>query len=132
MFHSDSMHVPSIAAAIHLLCRVELKPDLNFSSRESADRHFQRESNLGLVQKFSEGLPPRANKSQSLLATEFIPYALWMLSAGTGSASLSRAASSIFGEMPEAPEPEGSGLHEIGECDVEINDGICMSVLDCQ
>lgn len=95
MYHTDSMHVPAIAAAVHILCRVETKPDLNYSNRESSDHHFQRESNRGLVQKFSEGLPPRANKSESLLSTELIPFALWMLSAGTGSSSLSRAASSV-------------------------------------
>jgi chromosome transmission fidelity protein 18 len=96
-YGSTRLHTPSMAAAIHLLCRVELKPDLNFSTREFSDVYYQRETNLGLVQKFSEGLPAKAKgmKCQGLLTTELVPYALWMLSAGTGNASLSRAASSI-------------------------------------
>ena len=91
------LHTPSVAAAIHLLCRVELKPDLSFSTREIMDAHYQREANVGLVHKFSEGLPPKAKsaKCQDLLSTEFIPMILWILSAGTGNSSLSRAASSI-------------------------------------
>jgi len=89
--------VPVATAGIHLLCRVEVKPDLTFSSRELADVKYRRETNLGLVQKFSEGLPTKAKnlKCNALLTEEFIPLALWILSAGNGAASLSRAASSI-------------------------------------
>eukprot|EP00980_Cylindrotheca_fusiformis_P003170 scaffold721_cov131-Cylindrotheca_fusiformis.AAC.60 len=93
----QKMYVPSVAAAIHLLCRVELKPDLTFSNREFSDAYYRRETNAGLVQKFSEGLPPvaRGIKCQNVLTKELIPFALWMLSSGSGSSSLSRAASSI-------------------------------------
>jgi chromosome transmission fidelity protein 18 len=96
-YSMQRLHTPSVAAAIHLLCRVELKPDLTFSARELSDAHYQRQANLGLVQKFSEGLPAKAKsaKCQNLLSTEFIPLALWILSAGEGSSSLCRAASSI-------------------------------------
>lgn len=89
--------VPVVTAGIHLLCRVEVKPDLTFSTRELADIKYRRESNSGLVQKFCEGLPAKAKnlKCNYLLAEEFIPLALWVLSAGDGSVSLSRAASSI-------------------------------------
>ncbi len=100
-FAADAHHgtsgyaVPVVTAGIHLLCRVEVKPDLTFSSRELADMKYRRDSNLGLVQKFSEGLPTKAKnlKCNDLLAQEFIPMALWVLSGGDG--SLSRAASSI-------------------------------------
>jgi chromosome transmission fidelity protein 18 len=96
-YSMQRLHIPSVAAAIHLLCRVELKPDLSFSTREMSDAHYQRDANRGLVQKFSEALPVRAKgfKCQDLLSTEFIPLALWILSAGEGNSSLCRSASSI-------------------------------------
>jgi len=89
--------VPIVTAGIHLLCRVEVKPDLTFSNREMADMKYRQESNLGLVQKFLEALPTKAKnlKCNTLLTEEFIPLTLWVLSAGGGSASLSRPASSI-------------------------------------
>lgn len=88
---------PSVAGAIHLLCRVEMKSNLSFSIREMSDVHFQRQGNLGLIQKFSEGLPPTAKnyKCNTVLSIEVIPLVLWILSAGNGSSILSRAASSI-------------------------------------
>ena len=89
--------VPVATAGIHLLCRVEVKPNLTFSARELADMKYRRDSNRGLVQKFCEGLPTKAKnlKCNHLLAKEFIPMVLWALSAGDGAVSLSRAASSI-------------------------------------
>jgi chromosome transmission fidelity protein 18 len=86
-----------VAAGIHLLCRVEVKPKLTFSSREMADSRYQQDANMALVQKFSEGLPVKASnfKCRDLLAKEFIPMVLWILSAGEGASSLSRPASSI-------------------------------------
>jgi chromosome transmission fidelity protein 18 len=88
---------PPLAAGIHLLCRVEVKPSLTISTRELADIQYRKETNLGLVQKFSEGLPARAKnlKCATILTEEVIPLALWVLSAGEGSSSLRRAASSI-------------------------------------
>lgn len=105
------MHVPSVAAAIHLLCRVELKPDLCFSNREFSDVYYRRETNIGLVQKFSEGLPPKARgiKCQDVLTKELIPYAPWVLSAGNGNSSLNRAASSI--DMLTKVERESVDAH---------------------
>jgi DNA polymerase III delta prime subunit len=91
------LHIPSSAVAVHLLCRVELKPDLNFSTRELSELRYQHETNLALVHKFADGLPPNSKTSRctQLLSTETIPYASWILSAGDGSASLNRAASSM-------------------------------------
>ena len=88
--------VPIMTAGIHLLCRVEVKPNLSFS-RESNDMKYKQESNLRIIQKFLESLPAKAKnlKCNALLAEEFIPLALWILSAGQGSGSLSRPASSI-------------------------------------
>jgi chromosome transmission fidelity protein 18 len=96
-YSMQRVFTPPMAAGIHLLCRVEVKPKLNFSSREMADAHFQLESNQALIQKFSEGLPTKAKnlKCRDLLSKEFIPMILWVLSAGEGAASLCRAASSI-------------------------------------
>jgi chromosome transmission fidelity protein 18 len=95
--HQSGYSVPIVTAGIHLLCRVETKPNLTFSNREMTDIKYRRESNLGLVQKFMEALPTKAKniKCNSLLTEEFIPLALWILSAGDGSASLSRPASSM-------------------------------------
>lgn len=96
-YSMQRMHIPSAAAAVHLLCRVELKPDLTFSTRELSDIYYQSEANLGLVQKFADGIPPSARSTRCLqvLSTETIPLSLWILSAGDGSGSLNRAASSI-------------------------------------
>lgn len=90
-------HVSFVAASIHLLCRVELKPDLTYSTRDFADAHYQRETNIGMVQKLIEGLPAKSGnmKCLSFLAEELIPYAMWVLSAGSNKSSLNRAASSI-------------------------------------
>ena len=93
----EGLHIPAAAAAVHFLCRVEQRPDLTFSTRDMVDVQYQQEANYALTQKFVEGLSPQAGGSRcvNLLATETIPYALWVLSAGEGSGSLNRAASSL-------------------------------------
>ena len=50
-----------------------------------------------MVQKLIEGLPAKSGnmKCLSFLAEELIPYAMWVLSAGSNKSSLSRGASSI-------------------------------------
>ena len=96
MYGMQRMHIPSVAGAIHLLCRIETKPDLTFTTREISNLRYQTEANRGLVQKFSEGLPPSVKcRAVDRLSIELIPFALWVLSAGNGSGSLSRAASSL-------------------------------------
>jgi chromosome transmission fidelity protein 18 len=90
----------TIAAGIHLLCRVEMKPQLTFSTREIADSRFQQEANRALLQQYSDGLPVHQKASRHLqclevLSQEFIPLLLWILSAGEGVSSLSRPASSM-------------------------------------
>jgi len=93
----ERLHIPSSAAAVHFLCRVEQRPDLTYTTRYLSDGRYQQEANFALTQKFVEGLSPQARGSRcvNLLATETIPYALWILSAGEGSSSLDRAASSM-------------------------------------
>lgn len=93
----EALHIPFVTAAIHLLCRVELRQDLTYTTRDLADSQYQMEANSALAQKFAEGLSLRARGSRSLnqLATETVPYALWVLSAGEGSSALDRAATSV-------------------------------------
>jgi chromosome transmission fidelity protein 18 len=90
-------YVPCAAAAVHLLCRVEQKPDLTYTTRELMDNRYRLEANLGLTQKFAEGLSPQYRGSRALdsIVKEMVPYALWMLSAGDGTSALSRPASSV-------------------------------------
>jgi chromosome transmission fidelity protein 18 len=110
-YYMQRLHMPSAAAAVHLLCRVELKPDLTFSTRELSDIYYQSEANLGLVQKFADGIPPSARSTRcvQVLSTETIPFSLWILSAGDGSGSLNRAASSI--EILTKPEKVSFDAH---------------------
>jgi len=92
----EAMHIPAAAAAIHLLCRVEQRPDLTFTTREFFEAHYQQESNKSLAQKFFDGLSPKARtcRSGDQICTETVPYSLWILSAGVGSSALDRCASS--------------------------------------
>ena len=92
------LYVPCTSAALHLLCRVEKMPELTYTTRELVDIRYQQEANLGLTQKFSEGLSAqsyRGSRTATALVKEMVPYALWMLSAGEGSQALSRPVSSV-------------------------------------
>jgi len=93
----EALHIPSVTAAVHLLCRVEQRQDLTYSTRELNDAQFLRESNVGLGQKFFEGLSLQTRGARGVhqLASEIVPYALWMLSAGEGSSALDRVATSV-------------------------------------
>jgi len=93
----EALHIPSTTAAIHLLCRVEQRQDLTYSTRELSDSRYHLEANISLAQKFVEGLSLRARGARGIdqLAVETVPYALWMLSAGEGSNALNRAATSV-------------------------------------
>ena len=93
----EALHIPSTTAAIHLLCRVEQRQDLTYSTRELSDSRYHLEANISLAQKFVEGLSLRARGARGVeqLAVETVPYALWMLSAGQGSSALDRAATSV-------------------------------------
>ena len=90
-------YVPCAAAALHLLCRVEQKPELTYTTRSITDNRYQMEANKGLTHKFAEGLAAqfRGSRSSDIMAKDTIPYALWMLSAGEGSSALARPASSV-------------------------------------
>lgn len=93
----EALHIPSATAAIHLLCRVEQRQDLTYSTRDLADSQYQMEANNALAQKFVEGLSLRARGTRNVnqLATDTVPYALWVLAAGEGSSALVRAATSV-------------------------------------
>lgn len=88
-------HMPSAAAAVHFLCRIETRADLTYTTRTMSDYRFRRESNVGLVAKFKEGLAPKARAGNTTIAIETVPFALWVLSAGDGSNSLQRGVTNL-------------------------------------
>jgi len=92
-------YIPSTAAAIHLLCCVETRPDLTFSTRPLSDCHYQNQANVSLVHRFVEGLTPRSRRGvgggTDTIVSDVIPYGLWLLSAGDGKHALSRPVSSV-------------------------------------
>ena len=90
-------HIPSAAAAVHLLCRVETRPDLTLSLRDLNDTIYQLEANSGLADKFLEGLSPLAKSgmNKSHFVSDVLPYCLWLLSAGSGNGSLTRPVSTV-------------------------------------
>lgn len=90
-------YVPCASAALHLLCRVEQKPDLIYTTRALSDAHYQTEANRGLTHKFAEGFSAqvRSSRCTDVIVQETVPYVLWMLSAGEGSSALVRPASSV-------------------------------------
>jgi len=95
----QKFYIPSAAAAIHLLCCVETRPDLTFSTRPLSDLYYQNQANVSLVHRFVEGLAPRARRGvgggTDVVVSDVIPYGLWLLSAGEGKHSLSRPVSSV-------------------------------------
>jgi hypothetical protein len=97
MISVQDQQIPTTAAALHLLCRVEQRSDLTYTVREFYENQFKLETSLSLVQRFAEGIPPhsRCGRSISLLVSEFIPYTLHILSSGQGTGSLDRATASL-------------------------------------
>jgi chromosome transmission fidelity protein 18 len=94
-YRMEQWHVPTVAALVHVLCRVEQPPDLNYSTRDWSDVHFRREANRALVSKFAQGLPaPVLRTHARAMTTDLIPQAMWILSAGK-SGALDRAVSSF-------------------------------------
>lgn len=92
--NSTEVYIPAVAGAVHLLCRVEQRPDLVFTTRALADAHYHTEANRALLGKFADGLSPQASSTRSNgcagLAMETVPYSLWILSAGEGCGALDR------------------------------------------
>ena len=84
------LNVSATVGVTHLLCRVENKQELTFST-------VRPEPDEVVMNKFCHGL----RLSRSLAVLETIPYALWMLSSG---GALHRAATSI--ELLTPPEKE--------------------------
>ena len=93
----QKLYIPSAAAAIHFLCRVETKPTLQYSLREMTDVAYSIEAKIGLISKFVESLSPHAkvNISGSSFTTTSLPYLLSLVSKDTDSNTLSRPVSSI-------------------------------------
>ena len=95
----QKFYIPSAAAAIHLLCCVETRPDLTFSTRPLSDCHYQNQANVSLVHRFVDGLSPRSRRGMGggtdTIVSDVIPYGLWLLSAGEGKHTLSRPVSSV-------------------------------------
>jgi chromosome transmission fidelity protein 18 len=94
----EAIHTPAVAAATHILCRVEQPQDLIYSIRDLTESQYQMESNKALIQKFLDGLCLRAKSSRSGLyqaSSEIVPHALWILSAGEGSSALNRSVTSV-------------------------------------
>lgn len=109
----QKFYIPTAAAAIHVLCCVETKPDLTFSTRPLSDMNYQNQANVSLVQRFLEGLAPRARSGvgggTNNVVADVIPYSLWLLSAGDGKHSLSKPVSSV--EMLSAEEKVAFSAH---------------------
>ncbi len=93
----QNSHIPSAAAAIHVLCRVESNAELTFSLRPLLDSLYQFEVNCGLINKFFEGLCPRLRSSVTMrsFTSEVLPYCLNLLLAGVGDGALNRPVSSV-------------------------------------
>ncbi|KAL3810852.1 hypothetical protein ACHAXA_005852 [Cyclostephanos tholiformis] len=93
-------YIPTAAAAVHLLCCVETRPDLTFSTRPLSDCHYQNQANVSLVHRFVEGLPPRARhgigSGTDSVVSDVIPYGLWLLSAGIDHAESNSSAAKNF------------------------------------
>jgi chromosome transmission fidelity protein 18 len=90
-------HMPATAGAVHLLCRVEQRPNLTFTTRQFFEAHCQLEANRNLLRKVAEGADAtiaRGNGGVGL-ALETVPYSLWMLSAGEGTGALDRPVTSV-------------------------------------
>jgi chromosome transmission fidelity protein 18 len=126
----EAMHTPTVAAAVHVLCRVEQTQDLTYSTRDLTDSQYRMEANMALMQRFMHGMSFRAKSTRigvQPTATETIPYSLWILSAGEGSAGLLRTVTSqdLFskGER-QAFEHHATILRSLGLRYVAIQDDI--------
>lgn len=92
-FSMEALHIPVVAGVLHLLCRVETKQDLVYSTRMFTDMQYQRETSEALALRFAAGTPShRVSFDTTVRCT--IPYLLWVLSAGTGTGALQRVVTS--------------------------------------
>jgi hypothetical protein len=93
----ENMYVPAAVGVAHILCRVELLPDLVFSTREFTDFRYRCEERNQLLQRFHDGMSLRNRGSGSMkeLSLQLVSYILWILSAGEGSSALNRGVTSV-------------------------------------
>lgn len=68
------------AGAVHVLCRVEKRPELQVSTRSLLNLQYQREANALLAQK---------------IPIDTLSHLLWILSAGKGRGALDRSTTSL-------------------------------------
>lgn len=94
---ASSTSVASFPASIHVLCRVERRPELNFSTRVFGDAHYRKTSNFTMLQRFAQGvsLGARSSKNAASMATDTIPFVISALASGEGSCALTRNATSV-------------------------------------
>jgi hypothetical protein len=103
---------PIIAAAIHFLCRVNTRPDLQLSNRKVIEAKFKKDANNDLIDCFTEGFTPKLRSfvTRSTVKLEFVPYTMWLISAGaTNGASLARSVTSF--DMLNADEKKMFSAH---------------------
>lgn len=103
---------PVVAAAIHFLCRIDTRPDLQLSNRDGMQAKYKKEAHNDLMDRFLEGLAPklRACVTSSVVKMEIVPYSMWLLSAGEGSSNgLTRCVTST--DMLNASEKKSFFAH---------------------
>ena len=94
------LHIPPSAVAIHLLCHIDtnLGSSLICTTRELNDVRYKLEANNHLIQRFKQNLPPNIRNAagdDKAITKDFLPYAMWLISAGDGKFSLQRAVTSL-------------------------------------
>jgi hypothetical protein len=109
---SATSTAPIIAAAIHFLCRINTRPDLQLSGREVIQAKFKKDANNDLIGCFTEGFTPKLRSfvTSSTAKLEIVPYTMWLISAGaTKGASLARCVTSF--DMLNADEKKMFSAH---------------------
>ena len=74
----QKFYIPSAAAAIHLLCCVETRPDLIFSTRPLSDLHYQSQANSSLVH-LEHGAELEAEQMWLFLMSSLLVYGCYLL-----------------------------------------------------
>jgi hypothetical protein len=98
-FAIEALQLSITAAATHVLCRVEhqRQQKLTFTTQVMNETKYIVESNKLIVTKFVDGISQQSSIGRRIptITTEIVPLLLWILSAGNGTSSLSRSATSL-------------------------------------